>query len=70
VHSQKSGKRLFTKEVNFARYICPSTRQWVTKGVPSDLMTISECMAWGMSNEERAISPNEWESLIPLLDES
>jgi hypothetical protein len=70
VHSQKSGKRLFTKEVNFARYICPSTRQWVTKGVPSNLMTISECMAWGMSNEERAISPNEWESLIPLLDES
>ena len=62
-------ERLFTKTVHFARYLCPSTREWHTKGVPA-LKTVAEVMAWGMSTNERIVSPENWKLLVPLQNES
>ena len=65
----KEDKKIFNKEVHFARYLCPSTREWKVKGVPA-FKTVAEAMSWGMSDEEKIMTPDMWKSLVPLVHES
>lgn len=65
---------IFNKDVFFALYECPTARargetKEYAKGVP-DVKTIAEAMAWGMSDEISAVTPEEWAALVPLKDEA
>jgi hypothetical protein len=65
---------IFTKSVHFAVYDCPSARERgesreYTKGVPA-VSTVAEAMAWGMSDATHTVTPEDWEAMIPLIDES
>jgi len=62
-------KRIFTKTVHFARYQDRSIGEWHVKGVPG-FNTISEAMAWGMSDDEHKITAEEWKGLKIGADES
>jgi hypothetical protein len=68
LHTDES-KRVFNKEVHFARYLCPSTREYMVKGVP-DMKTIAEAMAWGQSDDTHIITAEEWKRHIPLVTAS
>ena len=64
----------FNKTVHFAIYDCPSAKERgeqreYTKGVPA-FEKVSEAMAWGMSDEKSIITPEMWERLVPLQEES
>ena len=66
--------KTFNREVHFAIYDCPSARERgeqreYAKGVPA-FKTVAECMAWGMSDDTHALTPEEWEKLTPLIHES
>lgn len=66
--------RMFDATVHFMLYDCPSSikrgeRRQHCKGVPA-FDTVPEAMAWGMSDEECVLTPDQWKELIPLVDES
>jgi len=68
------GGKTFNKTVHFMVYQCPSALKHnqvkeYTKGVPP-FKKVREAMSWGMSSEINKISPEEWEALVPLSDES
>ncbi len=69
--SLPSEKRIFNKEVHFARYLCPSTREYHVKGVPPS-KTVAEALSWGMSDEKLGliVSPEDWKLAVPLVNES
>ena len=65
---------VFSKEVYFAVYSCPSSQERgdiheYTKGVPI-FNKIADAMAWGMSNEKQFITGSQWRDLVPLIHES
>jgi len=69
------GNEVFNREVQFAIYDCPSAidrgeKLEYSKGVPLECKTISEAMAWGMSNDNHTVTPKQWEDMTPLIDES
>ena len=68
-YQKDEAKRIFSKTVHFARYLCPSTREWKIKGVP-DFKTIAEAMAWGMSDDKHVLLPEDWKLHIPLVHAS
>ena len=60
---------IFTKNVHYVIYNCPSTGKEYTKGVP-EFKTVAEALSWGMSDEVSILSPEQWSRLVPLSDES
>lgn len=60
---------IFTKNVHYVIYNCPSTGKEYTKGVP-EFKTVAEALAWGMSDDVSVLSPAQWSLLVPLADES
>jgi len=68
-YQENEDKRIFSKEVYFTRYLCPSVREWHISGVP-EFKTCAEAMAWKMSNDQFSISPEEWKELKPLFNEA
>ena len=69
-YQENRDKRLFSKTVHYARYMCPSTKEWRSKGVP-DYKTVAKAMAWGMSdNDGHVVTPKDWRLLVPLVHES
>ena len=66
---------IFNQTVHFAIYDCPSAssrgeKKEYTKGVPTELKTVAEALAWGMSDDTHKISPEEWTRILPLVHES
>jgi hypothetical protein len=55
---------LFSKDVHFMFYECPSTRLENMSGVP-EFKTVKDAMAW-----KSLISPEQWINMIPLVHES
>lgn len=68
-YQQDESKRVFSKDVYFMRYLCPSVREWHISGVPES-KTVAEAMSWKMSDNDFSITPQEWEKLVPLTDEA
>ena len=68
-YQENEEKRIFSKEVYFARYQDRTTGEWHAKGVP-ECKTIAEAMAWGMSDDAHSISPEEWKQLKIGINES
>jgi len=68
-YQENEDERIFSKEVYFTRYLCPSVREWHISGVP-EFKTCAEAMAWKMSNDQFSISPEEWKELKPLFNEA
>ena len=65
---------VFSKTVHFMIYNCPSRKKngiedEYSKGVPA-FKTVAEAMAWGCSDEQSVLTPEQWRDLIPLLHES
>lgn len=50
-------------------YTCPSTGLKNFSGVEK-CKTVAEAMAWKMSDDTYTVSPKEWKSLTPLVDEA
>jgi hypothetical protein len=61
---------IFNQEVKAMWYICPSTGLKNFSGVPSEMKSVAEAMAWKGSNDESILSPQDWLDCVPLLDES
>ena len=66
--------KTFNKEVHFMIYDCPSAKKRgeireYAKGVPA-FSTVAEAMSWGVSDDNNTLTPSQWDTLIPLRDES
>ena len=61
---------IFATEVKAMWYTCPSTGMSNFSGVPSEMKTVAESMAWKGSDESNIITPKMWENCIPLTDEA
>ena len=65
---------VFTKEVHFMLYECPSAKKKgetkeYTKGVPA-FTKVEDAMSWGMSSDNVVITPADFLSMQPLIDEA
>ena len=61
---------IFQNDVKAMWYECPSTGMNNFSGVPSEMRTVADSMAWKGSNEEIALTSEDWFNCIPLQDES
>ena len=61
---------VFTEDAYYAVYDCPSTFRKYMSGVPNTCKTVSQAMAWKMSCDECVVTPKEWLTMAPLVDES
>jgi len=67
--------KTFSKDVKFMVYDCPTAlnrkdKREYSKGVPVEVKSVAEAMSWGMSSDEYAITPQDWELMEPLLQEA
>ena len=60
---------VFSQDVHFALYNCPSTKKEYVSGVPS-FKSITEAMAWKSSDDDNPMTADEWKLLVPLVNES
>jgi len=61
---------IFANNVKVMWYTCPSTGMSNFSGVPYEMKTVAEAMAWKGSNDFSQITAEDWENCQPLVDES
>jgi hypothetical protein len=61
---------IFSQNVKVMWYECPSTSLQNFSGIPVEIKTVAEAMAWKASSDENVISPEDWRNAVPLLQEA
>ncbi|MDD1443757.1 hypothetical protein MEO93_26100 [Dolichospermum sp. ST_sed3] len=60
---------IFQEDTYAMWYTCPSTGLKNFSGVPES-KTVAEAMAWKFSSNDHILSPEDWKTMLPLIDES